>query len=93
MDKQVEELVEYVGHWVLEGGLACICCEPDDGGSYECEETKQHGAHICDDLRSDIHKLLSHPDLYVKVKKTPLKGYEYYQYIPLAEALKDKKDG
>ena len=58
MDKQVEELVEWVVRWVEEE-CPCIGCESTGGEPLECED----GASSCFTLRQDIYKLLSHPDL------------------------------
>ncbi len=54
-----EELKEQIAKWVLDGGLTCITCQPDDGGNFECEQDEQGKRGTCESLKDDIGKLLA----------------------------------
>ncbi len=54
-DNFTKLLKDNIAKWVLDGGLTCITCEPDDNGHLECE----NDTHLCCvPLSKDIDKLL-----------------------------------
>ena len=77
---KVDELVEWVA-----GQLDEVFSELSH---YDCSEECGHKGRLTEWRDYLVKQILSRPDLYIKVRKTPLEGYEYYQYIPLAEALR-----
>ncbi len=84
-DKTRDEIAK----WVLDGGLTCIGCQPDDGGNLDCERAD---IVMCPALKEDIDKLLAIKELAIIDRDAELPQYHNLSSYDEAQRILAQQD-